>query len=474
MTIHLSPEAVDDAHAEGVLIVGACQAGVQLAASLRDLGWSKPITLVGAEPHLPYQRPPLSKKALHDGIVPADLALRSEAFFAEKSIDLVLGEKVATVTVTADGHRFASTETGRRLPFARLALTTGARPRRLDLPGAALAGIHYLRDSADADRLRQSLVSRPRTVVIGGGFIGLEVAATARRLGCEVSVVLADDRIMSRAVSPFVSSRFHALHQSHGIDISTQAMPVAFLDDGTGRVGGVQLADGRVLPAQVVVVGVGAQPRTELAEQLGLDVRGGIVVDGHALTSDGVTVAAGDCTVWPADGTGHGAARFESVNAATEQAKVAAATIVGRPQPWTSAPWFWSDQFDFKLQVAGIVPATATTLLRRETASTAATVLHYETDRLVAVECINRPADFLAAKSAIAAGRTIDPTRAHDPSIPLKSLIADFTNASVAATRARSAPDSTPGGGSDIPVNPTVEGTAEVEDPDAVSEEAVA
>lgn len=427
MNTHYSPPDAERSGGEGVLIVGASQAGVQLAASLREMGWTQPITLVGAETHLPYQRPPLSKKALHSGVVPADLALRSQAFFDDKEIDLVLGERVSTVTAETDGHGTATTTTGRRLGFSRLALTTGARPRRLDLPGAQLSGIHYLRDSTDADRLRQALLTTPRVVVVGGGFIGLEVAATARRLGCDVNVVLAHDRLMSRAVSPFVSDHVNTLHERHGVAISCQTTPAAFLDDGTGNVAAVELTDGRLLPAEVVVIGVGAQPRVELAEQLGLDLQGGVVVDTGALTSDGVTVAAGDCTVWPAPGTVAGALRFESVNAATEQAKVAAATLVGRPRRWVGAPWFWSDQFDLKLQVAGTVPATGTTVLRREGTSAAATVLHYEAERLVAVECINRPADFMAAKSAIAAGRTIDADRAHNPAIPLKSLITDST-----------------------------------------------
>jgi len=423
MTTYTDPVVSPDLRAEGVLIVGACQAGVQLAGSLRDMGWSKPITLVGDEPHLPYQRPPLSKKALLEGITPADLALRSEAFFAERQIDLVLGERILSLATTAEGRGTATTSTGRRLAFERLALTTGAGPRRLEIPGANLAGIHYLRNCADADGLRQKLLSGPRTVVIGGGFIGLEVAATARRLGCEVNVVLAGDRLMARAVSPAVSARFCVLHRSNGVDLSFEARPVAFHDDGAGHVAGVELTDGRVLPAEAVIVGIGAQPRTELADQLGLEVQAGIIVDHRALTSDGVTVAAGDCTVWPAPGAPHGARRFESVNAATEQAKVAAATLTEQPQPWTSTPWFWSDQFDLKLQVAGTVPTAGTTVVRREAADTAATMLHYDDGRLVAVECVNRPADFMAAKTALTAGRTIDPTRAHDPGVPLKSLV---------------------------------------------------
>lgn len=412
-TVH---DLSSQADGQGVLIVGACQAGVQLASSLRENGWTQPITLVGAERHLPYQRPPLSKQALHDGIVPADLALRSQQFFDDHDITLLLDDRVTSLDVSRTGQGSATTRSGRQMSFARLALTVGARPRRLDLPGAELDGIFYLRDSEDASSLRLALTSTPRVVVIGGGLIGLEAAATARRLGSEVTVVLADDRLMARAVSPRVSDFFRAAHESRGVEVRPATLPVAYLDDRHGRVGGVQLADGEVLPADVVIVGVGAAPRTELAEDAGLAVAGGIVVDQHGLTSDGVTVAAGDCTVW-------NGGRYESVNAATEQAKAAAATIVGEPRPWTSAPWFWSDQFDLKLQVAGIVPTDGSSVLRHD--GTGMTVLHYTADRLVAVESINRPADFMAARSAITKGRTIDPGLAGDVNVLLKTLAVD-------------------------------------------------
>ncbi|MHA7273737.1 NAD(P)/FAD-dependent oxidoreductase [Arthrobacter sp. TMT4-20] len=428
----MSSLSLRDAHSSGrapdhrgVLIIGASQAGVQLAASLREFGWTESITLLGAETHPPYQRPPLSKKALHDGIVASDLALRSEQFFTDKGIDLVLGERVTTLDVSNAGHGTAVTSAGRRLSFGRLALTVGARPRRLDLPGAELGGIYYLRNSTDAVQLRSALVDTPRIVVIGGGFIGLEVAATARLLGCEVTVVLSSNRLMARAVSPSISAHVQAVHEGHNVNIRYQSAPVAF--HGNGRVRGVQLADGTILPADVVIVGVGAEPRTELAEQIDLTVSDGIVVDQHGLTSDGVTVAAGDCAVWHGSIPGMGGStpgsgvRFESVNAATEQAKVAAATITGQPKTWSSTPWFWSDQFDLKLQVAGSVPTGGSHVVRQDDAGI--TVLHYSGKRLIAAECINRPADFMVARAAITKGQVIDATRAGDTAISLKSLI---------------------------------------------------
>jgi 3-phenylpropionate/trans-cinnamate dioxygenase ferredoxin reductase subunit len=430
MTTSSSPDSrtVDT---DGVLIIGASQAGVQLAASLRERGWTAPITLVGAEPHLPYHRPPLSKKALHEGVDPADLALRSAQFFTDQQIQLVLGEHIAHVQTTPAGPGTATTATGQQFAFGRLALTVGARPRRLDLPGSQLTGIHYLRNSADALGLRQALVQAGRVVVIGGGFIGLEVAATARKLGCQVTVVLADDRLMARAVSPAVSEHFRAAHREWGVDIRCATLPAAYTGNASGAVTGVQLADGQTIAADTVIVGVGAAPCTELAEQLGLTVAGGIVVDDHALTSDGVTVAAGDCTVWtprtdeqdpavPPVG-----ARFESVNAATEQAKVAAATLTGTSQPWLSAPWFWSDQFDLKLQAAGRVTPDCSTVHRAD-ADGGLTLLHHRAGQLVAVECINRPADFMAARTGITKSKRIDPVAATDAGVPLKTLLTDL------------------------------------------------
>jgi 3-phenylpropionate/trans-cinnamate dioxygenase ferredoxin reductase subunit len=409
----------------GALVVGASQAGVQLVASLRDFGWTAPITLVGAESHLPYQRPPLSKKALLDGVDPAQLALRSEEFFSDQRIDVLLGERVVTARTDDAGSGVAVTASGRELTFERLALTTGARPRRLDIPGAHLAGIHLLRTSADADRLRQELLATPPVVVVGGGFIGLEVAATARALGCPVEVLLADDRLMARAVSSSVSAHFEAAHEQRGVHVSCATVPTAFLDGGDGRVAAVESSDGRVLEAGVVVVGVGAEPRTELAQCMGLAVAGGVVVDHRGVTSDGVTVAAGDCAVWPTPDIPRGAMRFESVNAATEQAKTAAATLAGLTQTWSSAPWFWSDQFDLKLQVAGHIPVDGSVVRRADLQKPGVTFLHYVGDDLLAVECVNRPADFMAARNALNSGRTIDRRRAGDPALPLKSLVVD-------------------------------------------------
>lgn len=282
----------------GTLVVGAGQAGVQLAGSLRQLGDRSPITLVGAEPHPPYQRPPLSKDFLTGSVAADSLAFRAPAWYVQQRIALVRGDRVVEVALPERGRPgTARTAGGRTLRFARLALTVGARPRRLDVPGAGLDGVHYLRDLDDAVRLRENLDAAARVVVVGGGFIGLEAAAAARALGKQVTVVEATDRLAPRAVAPVVSEFLRCAHERRGTTVLLGAEVVGF--GGAGRVEAVRLADGRELAAHLVLVGVGVVPRTELAEAIGLecdDEIGGIVTDDAARTSHRAVVAAGDCT----------------------------------------------------------------------------------------------------------------------------------------------------------------------------------
>jgi 3-phenylpropionate/trans-cinnamate dioxygenase ferredoxin reductase component len=407
----------------GVLVVGASQAGIQLACSLREYGYTRPITVVGAERHAPYRRPPLSKALLHGETTTDALALRSAEFYAERGIEVVLSERVTRIERAA---AVAETSSGRRFPYDRLALAVGARPRRLPVPGAGLSGIRYLRDADEALALKDELARAGDVLVIGGGFIGLEVAASARKLGHEVTVVLLEERLMGRAVGAPTSEFFLGAHTRRGVRVHLGVSPVRFLDDGHGRVCGAELADGRVVPADLVVVGIGAVPRTELADHLGLTVDNGIIVDAHGVTSDGVTVAAGDCVACPPPVDIPGLPsriRFESVNAAIEQAKVAAATLAGRPVPYRAVPWFWSDQFDLKLQVAGLSSGHTRYVVRGEPDSEKFAVLYYADGQLIAGDLVNRPADFLALRSALAAGHTIAPEAATNVAMPLKKLI---------------------------------------------------
>lgn len=414
----------------GTLIVGASQAGVQLAVSLRESGDKEPITLIGAEAHPPYQRPPLSKAFLAGKADIASLAFRTSAFYDEQHIDVICAERVEQLhllPVGPAGSGTATTDRGRTLAFDKLALTVGARPRRLELPGADLEGVCYLRDVDDAVLLRTQLASARSVVVIGGGFIGLEAAAVARSQGNTVTVVEAADRLISRSVAPVVSEFYRQAHLRRGTDVRLGAA-VAALGGEHGRVGDVELSDGTHLSADLVLVGVGIIPRTELAEQIGLTCDGGIVVDQFASTSEPSIVAAGDCTVLPNPLTGDGRVRLESVQNAVSQARVAAATLAGRPEPHTAVPWFWSDQFDLKLQIAGLTSGYDDYVVRGDPDSEKFSVLYYRDETLLAVDAVNRAADYMTVRMALAQGATIAAEQARDPDTPLKGLVLRSAN----------------------------------------------
>jgi 3-phenylpropionate/trans-cinnamate dioxygenase ferredoxin reductase component len=402
------------------LVVGASQAGVQLAISLREAGDTAPITLVGAEPHLPYQRPPLSKAFLMGKADPAGLAFRAPKFYADRGIELVTGERVTELGIRAEGGN-ATTDRGRTLTFDRLALTVGARVRRLDVPGADISGVHHLRDLADAERLRSALQSARRVVVVGGGFVGLEAAAVARALGAEVTVVEAADRLVGRAVAPVVSDFYRRAHERRGAVVRLGAA-VAEVRGERGAARAVVLTDGNELPADLVLVGIGVMARTELARHLGLACEGGIVVDADARTSATKVVAAGDCTVRPHPLTGAGRVRLESVQNAVSQAKVAAATLAGRPRPAPEVPWFWSDQADLKLQIAGLSAGHDEIVVRGDLDAERFAVLYYRAGSLLAVDAVNSPADYLAVRRALATGAALPADRVRCSDRPLKEL----------------------------------------------------
>jgi 3-phenylpropionate/trans-cinnamate dioxygenase ferredoxin reductase component len=398
----------------GTLVVGASQAGAQLAVSLREAGYTAPITLVGDEPHPPYQRPPLSKAYLLRRTDATGLALRSPFFYAERGIEVITGERV--VKLAADR---ATTDTGRVLPFERLGLTIGARVRRLTVAGSDLDGVHHLRDLEDADRLRAALPGAGRVVVVGGGFVGLEAAAVARALGAAVTVVEATDRLIGRSVAPVVSEFFRRAHQRRGVSVRLGSA-VAALRGEAGAVRTVLLADGTELAADLVLVGIGVLPRTELAQQLGIECENGIAVDRHARTSRSGVVAAGDCTVQPGP---HGPVRLESVHNAVAQAKVAAATLAGRQRPAGEAPWFWSDQADLKLQIAGLSAGHDDFVVRGDLDGERFAVLYYRDGALTAVDAVNSPADYLAVRKALATGTTVPVDDARRTDRPLKELL---------------------------------------------------
>jgi 3-phenylpropionate/trans-cinnamate dioxygenase ferredoxin reductase component len=400
--------------ADGVLIVGGGQAALHLASALRDLGWQAAVTIVGEEDRAPYQRPPLSKAFLSGDADPATLEFRSAERYAADRITVLTGRRVTGVRPGA-----AETADGGRLEFGRLALATGSRPRRLTVPGADLAGVCYLREVGDALELRARLAAAQRVLVVGGGFIGLEAAAGAAAKGKAVTVVEAADRLIGRVVAPVVSDFYAAAHRRRGVEVLLGTGVSQFAGAG-GTVTGAHLSDGSFVPADVVVIGIGAEARTELAEQLGLACAGGIVVDACARTSDPAIVAVGDCAVTPhpaaADG---GLVRFESFGHATDHAKVAAATLAGVPAPYDAVPWFWSDQGTLKLQIAGLSAGFDQTVLRGDLGEERFSVLYYRDGGLIAVHAVNAPRDYLAVRRALAAGQDIPAEVAADASQPL-------------------------------------------------------
>ncbi|MXP19991.1 NAD(P)-binding protein [Gordonia sp. HNM0687] len=407
----------------GTLIVGASHSGMQLAASLRENGDTEPIVLVGAEPHLPYHRPPLSKGLLAGTATVESLALRSESFYRDHGIDVVTGEYVTQIHRDSDGGE-AITTTGARIDFGRLALTVGAEVVALPVPGADLEGVHYLRDLSDALAISVAVRAAHDVVVVGGGFIGLEAAATARKLGARVTVVEAAGRLMGRAVEEEISSFFLDAHRNNGIEVFLGSA-VQEIRGADGMATGVELADGRIVRADLVLVGIGVRPRTALAESMGLECQDGVVVDEFGRASDGLTVAAGDCASMPNPAPGgSGRRRIESVNNATEHAKNAARTLLGNPAPYQLIPWFWSDQGDLKLQMVGDVSAPGLErVVRGEPSSGAFSVLFFDDGRLRGAQCVNRPVDFVTVRNLLGKVMTVNMAECADMSVPLKKLV---------------------------------------------------
>jgi 3-phenylpropionate/trans-cinnamate dioxygenase ferredoxin reductase component len=413
----------------GMLIVGASQAGVQLASSLREAGYADPITIVGAEPHAPYQRPPLSKAYLRGAVTAETLAFRTQDYYDKQDITMVLNERIKTISKNDDGSGVAVSGSGREFPFDRLGLTVGARPRKLEIEGAELDGVLYLRDANDAEDLKARMEQADSVVVVGGGFIGLEAAASSQKLGKKVSVLEAAPRLVGRAVGEETSEFFLKAHLSRGLDITLNARIVRFTGHGDGRVSGVELDDGRVVPADIVLVGIGVVPRTELAEDMGLECGNGILVDEFSLASDGTTVVAGDCAEMPNPMPREGAParlRLESVNNAVEQARNAATTVVGGRVAYRMIPWFWSDQGDVKLQMAGLSAGYDQIVTRGSVEDEKFSFIYYQDGRVIAADCINNPADFMSVKSMLAKGLNVPAEAIVDASVPLKKLMAEL------------------------------------------------
>jgi 3-phenylpropionate/trans-cinnamate dioxygenase ferredoxin reductase subunit len=397
------------------VIVGASHAGTQAALRLRKLGWAGDVTIVGEEPCVPYHRPPLSKDYLK-GVKTADaIHLAAEANYQKNNIDLRLG-------VRADGidrpQQTLLLDSEDPLHYSHLVLAVGSLPRKLSLPGTDLDGVHYLRNIADVDRIRAGVAEGGRAVVIGGGYIGLEVAASLRILGMDVTVLEALPRVLQRVTCETVSDFFTRVHREESVDVRTDA-GVAGLR-GEGKVSGVELDSGETIDASLVVVGVGIVPNTSLAEEAGLDIDNGIAVNEYAQTSDPAIYAVGDCTSFYHPRYGR-KLRLESVQNANDQAIVAAQAISGTPEPYNTVPWFWSDQYDVKLQIAGLAQGADERIVRGEPGSGRSLSVLYLKDRhLLAVDAMNRPHDFVFGKRLMLEHADLDVARLADPDVPVK------------------------------------------------------
>ncbi|GAA5161380.1 MULTISPECIES: NAD(P)/FAD-dependent oxidoreductase [Amycolatopsis] len=394
-----------------IVVVGGGQAGLQAADALRAGGYGGELVVVGEEPDPPYQRPPLSKDYL---VAEADpLPLRGAAFF--EGITYAGGARVLAVD---RDRREVELDDGRRIGYSALVLATGAVNRTL--PGADLAGVHGLRTLADARALRAELADARSVVVAGAGFIGLEFAAAARARGLAVTVLEAAERPLARAVSPVMSDFLAGAHRSAGVELRL-GEGVSALEGSGGRVRAVVGTSGAVLPADVVLVGVGVRPRTELAEAAGLAVDDGVVVDEYLRSADPAVYAIGDCARFPCHHAGV-PARLESVQNAADQGRHVAKVLLGTPEPYRELPWFWSHQGPVRLQIAGLAQAADTAVVSGDVASGRFSVLRFREERLVAVESVNRPADHLAARRLLAAGGSLSPADAAAPSFSLKEF----------------------------------------------------
>ncbi|HUO02274.1 MAG TPA: FAD-dependent oxidoreductase [Rhizomicrobium sp.] len=399
---------------EHIVIIGAGQAGVQAVQSLRTEGFQDRLTMVGDEAYPPYQRPPLSKAYLLGTFARERLFLKGDDFYREAGCELLLNTRATAIDRAA---RTVALGNGRTLSYDKLLLATGTRVRKLKCPGADLPGLHHLRDIADVDGLQDAFKTGARIAIVGGGYIGLEVAAVGAKRGLHVTVFETADRLMPRAVSKPVSDFYAAEHEKAGVTLKLNTLVEGF--EGNGKIEAVR-AGGVSCPADLVLVGIGVVPNDGLAAEAGLACDDGIVVDRNAMTSDPAIFAAGDCTRH--HGRDGAEIRLECVQNAIDQAKHAALAILDKPKPYSEVPWFWSDQYDLKLQIAGLARATDRIVVRGEPSSRKFAVFHLREDAVAAVEAVNAAPEYLVGRKLIAANARIPPERLADMSIPMKNF----------------------------------------------------
>jgi 3-phenylpropionate/trans-cinnamate dioxygenase ferredoxin reductase subunit len=400
-----------------IVIVGAGHAAGQTAISLRQGGYDGRIVIVGEEPYPPYQRPPLSKKYLAGEVTLERLFLRPARYYEEHDVDLRLNSRVTAID--RSGHRLRL-EDGSELDYASLVLATGTHVRRLPVAGESLPGVHYLRTVDHVKALRDDFRPGARLVVLGAGYIGLEVAAVATQAGLAVSVFEIAGRVLARVASPELSAFYERVHREAGVDLKL-GHPAVTEIRGESRVAAVVDSDGQAWPADVVLIGIGVVPTTDIAEAAGLACDNGILVDEYCRTEDPDILAVGDCTNHPNSLLGR-RLRLESVHNAQEQAKTAAATLLGELKPYAQVPWFWSDQYDLKLQIAGLADPDCQRILRGDPEGRSLAVFHLRDGRLQAVEAVNSAREFMLGKKLIAAGVELDAARLADTSLAFKDL----------------------------------------------------
>ena len=403
--------------AADVVIVGAGHGGAQAAILLRQLGFEGSILMIGRDSEPPYERPPLSKDYMAREKAFDRLYIRPPAFWAEKGVDLLLGQ--AVTALDAQAHHVTLGD-GRRIGYGTLIWATGGDPRRLACTGADLAGVYTIRDRADVDAIMADLDNDARqVVVIGGGYIGLEAAAVLTKLGCRVTLLEALPRVLARVAGADLSGFYEAEHRAHGVDLRTGAQ-VEGLEGRDGRVTGVRLADGEMLDADVVIVGIGIVPAIAPLVEAGAAAGNGVEVDDHCRTSLPDVYAIGDCAAHANGFAGGATIRLESVQNANDMARTVAQAITGAPQPYQAVPWFWSNQYDLKLQTVGLSTGHDATVLRAGANARSFSVLYLRDGAVIALDCVNAVKDYVQGKALVTGGLRIDPARLADPSVPLK------------------------------------------------------
>ena len=405
--------------AQSIVIVGAGQAAAQAVQSLRQGGYAGRITIVGDEPSLPYQRPPLSKAYMKGEFDEERLYFKPGAWYEDQKVEVLLGTHVPRIDRAKKQVQLGH---GGHLDYDYLILATGSRPRPLPVPGADLDGIHDLRTLTDVERIRPKMVAGRRMVIIGAGYIGLEAAAVARQMDLDVTVIEMAPRVLARVTSPVISEFYAAEHGRQGVKILT-GITLSHLEGADGHVTAAILGNGTRLPADMVLSGIGILPNEELAKEAGIACSNGILVDRDARTSDPLVFAAGDCAARPLVHYGR-SGRLESVHNAIEQGKLAAAAILGQPRPAEDCPWFWSDQYDLKLQIAGLSQGYDTLVIRGDPASRKFAVFYLKNGTLIAVDSVNSPPEFLASKKLIMSGAKLAPATLSDTSTPMKDIAA--------------------------------------------------